>query len=160
MCPATVKWLKSLNFEATNWGTPDFSASNFVKFYLSLIFAYPENLMHLTWVVKSLNFGGPNGGRSPSFGIHKSCQMLSYLYNFMCLTWMVKKFWILAALFEGNLPFWNLQIWSNFISTLYLLTIKISCVQLKRLKTLIFGGPIWEKPPFWNPEFLLSFVYF
>ena len=29
----------------------------------------------------------------------------------------------------------------NFIFPLYLLTLKISCVQLKRLKSLNFGGP-------------------
>ena len=41
-----LEWLKSLNWKDSIEG-PHFRTQNFVKFYLSLIFAYPENLMCL-----------------------------------------------------------------------------------------------------------------
>ena len=40
-------------------------------------------------------------------------------------------------------PFWHPQILSNFIFPLYLFTLKILGFQLKRLKSLNFGGPVW-----------------
>ena len=38
------------------------------------------------------------------------------------------------------------QILSNFIS-LFLLTLKILCVKLRKLKSLNFGGPVSGEPP-------------
>ena len=60
----------------------------------------------------------------------------------------------MAAPFGGNPPFWYPHILSNFIFSLYLLTLKISCVQFKRLKSLNFGWPRLEGTPhFGTPNF-------
>ena len=63
----------------------------------------------------------------------------------MCLTRIVKKveFWQPSL---EVLPFWNPHILANYIFLLYLLTLKISCGQLKRLKSLNFGGPRLGNP--------------
>ena len=53
----------------------------------------------------------------------------------------------MAASFGGDPPFWYPKVWSNFIFLLYLPTLKISCVQLKRSKSLKFGGPCLEETP-------------
>ena len=73
---------------------------------------------------------------------------------------MVKKFKILVALFEGDTPFWYPQILLNFIFPLCLVTLKISCAQLKRLKSLNFRGPRSGKTPILEPPIFVSFVYF
>ena len=64
----------------------------------------------------------------------------------MCLACMVKSL-NLGGLVQEGPPFWYPQTLSNFIFSLYLLTLKISCVQLKRFKSLNFG--IWNilEPP-------------
>ena len=126
----------------------------FCIFYLQLIFIYSENFICPAWRVKKFKFGGPILGRYPYFGTPKFCQKLFIVIiinpkNFICLTSMVKKFWILTESFGVNLSFWCLKIWSNIIFLLYLHTLKISCVQLKRLKSLNFGVTrLWETPNF------------
>ena len=65
-----------------------------------------------------------------------------------------------GGLIWGDLQFWNLQSWSNFIYLFELVTLRILCVQLKRLKSLIIGGARLGEIPLWNLQFLLHLVYF
>ena len=62
----------------------------------------------------------------------------------------------LVAKFERDPPFWHHKIWSNFIFSLWLVTLKILCVWLKRLKSPNFGGPRLGG----TPNFLLRSIYF
>ena len=43
---------------------------------------------------------------------------------------------------------------------IYLVTLKISCLQLKRFKSLNFGGPRLGETPILEPQILLGLVYF
>ena len=101
---------------------------NFVMFCLSLTFIYSKNSTCLAWVAKKFEFWQSRFREISYFGTPKFLvslfwypQIKYYLIfiivnpeNFMCLTCKVKKFWILAALFVGDLPFWYPKIWSYF----------------------------------------------
>ena len=69
-------------------------------------------------------------------------------------------FKILDALFEGDLPFWYPQILSNFIFPLCLVTLKISWVQLKRLKSSNFEGPCLGRTPISEPPIFVMLNLF
>ena len=71
-----------------------------------------------------------------------------------------KKLEILKALFEGTSHFDTPKFGQNFIFFLYLFTLKISCVQLKRLKSFNFGGPCFGETLILKLPILLDLVYF
>ena len=80
----------------------------------------------------------------------------TYPENLIHLALLVYKLEIWVALFEENYPFWYHQTLQNIIFPLCLVTSKISCVQLKRLKSSNFGGPCTgKKKPFETPNFCL-----
>ena len=66
---------------------------------------------------------------------------------------------ILAASYGGTPYFDTLKFLSNFIFALYFLTLKISCVLLKRLKSLNFEGPFGRETPIVAPPIFGRFNF-
>ena len=73
---------------------------------------------------------------------------------------MVKKFWILAASFGRTSDFGSPKLGQILSFFIYLVTLKISYLQLKRLKSLNFGGPRLGQAPILEPPTLVGLVYF
>ena len=90
--------------------------------------------------------------RTPHCDTSKFWHMIYLLHifthseNFISLTWVIKKFEFRRPHLRATSSFLYSQILSNFIWCLCLPTKKISCVWLKRLKSLNFGGLIWKGP--------------
>ena len=80
---------------------------NFVKVYLFVIFAYPENFLCLACVVRKFDFWRPHLRGTPHFGTPSCFRFyvsfkFTYLKNFMCPALKVKKLEFWRSPFVGN----------------------------------------------------------
>ena len=127
---------------------------NFVNFYLYFIFAYPENLMCLSWVVKKLEFWRPCLGGTPIL-IYPNFVKI-YLFftfvnpkNLMCPACVVKKFDFWQPHLRGTLHFDTPNCFKIYVSLIFTYFKNFICPALK-VKKFEF----WRSPPFGgNPLF-------
>ena len=76
----------------------------------------------------------------------------------MCLAGMVEKFEFGRTQLRD--PHFGAQHFVKFYLSFIFISFKISCVQLERLKSLNFRGPVLGEPSSRHSQFLLGLVYF
>ena len=72
----------------------------------------------------------------------------------MCLARMVKKFEFCRPFLRGT----PILVLPNFVK--FYLTLKISCIELKRFKSLNFGELVWGEIPIMAPPICVTFSLF